>query len=221
MNKKYLYTNILLCICSIACLVIYDIFGGLWLKGVTSSWFVLLGLVNVFYAYKTNYTNKKFILLIFTGLFFGMLADILLGINFIFGVLFFALGHILYLAAYYTIEPFSKKEFYFILPISCFATFIIIGTPFIIVPNILRFALIGYGIIISIMLSKAICNYQKHKTIGFIFIMTGSLLFYFSDIMLAIDLFGTPSRLVWILCSYTYWPAQTLLAHSLYHIVKR
>ena len=150
-----------------------------------------------------------------------MLADVLLGISFIFGVLFFALGHILYLAAYYTIEPFSKKEFYFILPISCFATFIIIGTPFITVPNALRFALIGYGIIISIMLSKAICNYQKHKTFGFIFIMIGSLLFYFSDIMLAIDLFGTPSRLVWILCSYTYWPAQTLLAHSLYHIVKR
>ena len=221
MNKKYYYANILLAICSISCLVIYDIFGGLWLKGVTSSWFVLLGLVNVIYAYKTKYTNMKFILLMFTGLVFGMLADVLLGIVFILGVLFFALGHVLYLLAYYTIQPFTKNELYFIIPLSCLATFVIIGTPFIVVPDvILKYALIGYGVIISCMLSKAISNYRKEKTLGFLLIVIGSILFYFSDLMLALDMFGTPSRLLWILCSYSYWPAQTLLAHSLYHITK-
>ena len=221
MNKKYYYANILLAICSISCLVIYDIFGGLWLKGVTSSWFVLLGLTNVIYAYKTKYTNMKFILLMFTGLVFGMLADVLLGIVFILGVLFFALGHVLYLLAYYTIQPFTKNELYFIIPLSCLATFVIIGTPFIVVPDvILKYALIGYGVIISCMLSKAISNYRKEKTLGFLLIVIGSILFYFSDLMLALDMFGTPSRLLWILCSYSYWPAQTLLAHSLYHITK-
>lgn len=220
MNKNFYYANILLAICSISCLVIYDIFGGLWLKGVTSSWFVLLGLVNVLYAYKVKYSNKKFILLMFTGLVFGMLADVLLGINFIVGVLFFGLGHILYLLAYYTIHPFHKSELFGILPLSFLAAFVIIGTPFISVPTSLQYALIGYGIIISCMLSKAISNYRKEKTIGFLLIAIGSILFYFSDLMLLLDMFGTPSRLLWILCSYSYWPAQTLLAHSLYHITK-
>ena len=221
MNKKFYYANILLAICSITCLIIYDIFGGLWLKGVTSSWFVLLGLTNVIYAYKSKCTNKKFIILMFIGLFFGMLADVLLGISFIFGVLFFALGHALYLTAYYTIQPFSKNEWYFIIPLSCLSTFIVIGTPFIVIEEtFLKIALIGYGIIISTMLAKAICNYRTHRSIGFLLIVIGSILFYFSDIMLAIDMFGTPSRLLWILCSYSYWPAQTLLAHSLYHIKK-
>lgn len=44
-------------------------------------------------------------------------------------------------------------------------------------------------------------------------------MFWFSDLMLAIDMFGKSSRLVWILCSYSYWPAQNLLAHALYHFV--
>ena len=38
--------------------------------------------------------------------------------------------------------------------------------------------------------------------------------------MLAIDMFGHPSRLTWILCSYSYWPAQNILAHSLLHAQK-
>ncbi|MBR4411226.1 MAG: hypothetical protein IKT31_07890 [Firmicutes bacterium] len=45
------------------------------------------------------------------------------------------------------------------------------------------------------------------------------VLFLFSDLMLAVDMFGVASRLTWILCSYTYWPAQNLLAHSMYHLI--
>ena len=48
-------------------------------------------------------------------------------------------------------------------------------------------------------------------------VFAGSVLFWFSDLMLLIDMFGTPSRMTWILCSYSYWPAQNLLAHALYH----
>ena len=118
-------------------------------------------------------------------------------------------------------KPFSKKELYYIIPLSCLSTFIVIGTPFIVIEDLfLKIALIGYGIIISTMLAKALCNYHTHRSISFLFIVIGSILFYFSDIMLAIDMFGSSSRLVWILCSYSYWPTQTLLAHSLYYLSK-
>ena len=47
-KRSLLRANIALLIGAMACLVCYDIFGGLWLKGVTSSWFVVLGAVNLF-----------------------------------------------------------------------------------------------------------------------------------------------------------------------------
>ena len=51
-------------------------------------------------------------------------------------------------------------------------------------------------------------------------VLIGSAMFWFSDLMLAFDMFGTPSRLTWILCSYVYWPAQNLLAYSLFHHIR-
>ena len=42
--------NISLMVCTVACLVCYDILGGLWLKGLTSAWFVALGITNLAYG---------------------------------------------------------------------------------------------------------------------------------------------------------------------------
>ena len=78
--------NIILLLCAAACLVCYDIFGGLWLKGVTSSWFVLLGAVNLWAARQLPWKNRRVLILIEAGLFCGMCADVLLGIVFFAGV---------------------------------------------------------------------------------------------------------------------------------------
>lgn len=218
MKKKFQIINIILLICAISCLVFYDIHGGLWLKGVTSSWFVLLGFINLLYAKKNKVKNFHFVVTVFIGLFLGMCADVLLGINFIVGVLSFALGHVAYLIAYYGLEKFDKKELFVIIPISLFSLYIVACSPFITIEDpLLEKALLGYAIIISCMLSKAITNYIKEKTTFRFLILIGSILFYFSDIMLAFDMFGESTRLLWILCSYTYWPAQNILAHSLFH----
>jgi hypothetical protein len=48
--RKFRIANILLFIATILCLVVYDIFGGLWLKGFTSFWFVALGATNLYFA---------------------------------------------------------------------------------------------------------------------------------------------------------------------------
>ena len=69
------------------------------------------------------------------------------------------------------------------------------------------------------MLGKALSNYLAVKTTFRLVLLAGAALFWFSDLMLGIDMFGKSSRLTWILCSYNYWPAQAITAHSIYHWV--
>ena len=70
------------------------------------------------------------------------------------------------------------------------------------------------------MTGKALSNLQGSRKTSRKVIAIAGVLFLFSDLMLAVDMFGEASRLTWILCSYTYWPAQNLLAHSMYHMIK-
>ena len=210
--------NIILMICAMACLVYYDIAGGLWLKGVTSGWFVVLGGVNLWAARDLERKQLRFFLLMEAGLVCGMCADVLLGLVFFAGVGVFALGHIFYLAAFYSLEKFHLRDLRFILPLAAVSMFVVVGTPWITVTDpSLRNLLLGYAVIISAMLGKAwsnlFCDPSPYRWI----LAVGSVLFWFSDLMLAIDMFGQPSRLVWILCSYSYLPTQSMLAHSLFY----
>ena len=217
-QKIFHFWNIFIFICAICCLVCYDIIGGLWLKGVTSSWFVILGLVNLFYARKMQLKSYRFPLWIELGLFFGMCADVLLGTQFILGILFFALGHVCYLIAFYALEKPRWKDLIFIFPIAVVSVFVVTGTPYIqIEDQLIKKLLLGYAVIIACMLGKSISNLNK-STARKLFLL-GSMMFWFSDLMLAIDMFGTGSRITWILCSYNYWPAQNILAYAIFHYV--
>ena len=205
-------------VCAMACLVYYDIRGGLWLKGVTSSWFVLLGGVNLWSARNLRGRQLWFCLLMEAGLFCGMCADVLLGMVFFVGVIVFALGHVLYLIAFCILEDFSRKDLLVILPLTLLSIFFATGTPWITLEDpVLKKLLIGYAVIISAMLGKAVSNLIRKPGLLQRILAVASVLFWFSDLILAIDMFGQSSRLTWILCSYSYWPAQSLLAHALYH----
>lgn len=218
-QNKFKFANIILFICTVCCLIYYDYHGGLWLKGVTSGWFVLLGLVNLIYSFKMK-IKSKIVVLIFCGLLLGMCADVLLGINFIMGVLCFALGHVFYIISFFSIEKPKIKDLAFIVPIAIFAIIIVTKTPFIQVEDpFMQKLLVGYAVIISCMLGKALSNYLADKCLSRKIIALGSVMFMFSDLMLAVDMFGVPSRMTWILCSYTYWPAQCLLAVSMFLLI--
>ena len=222
MTPKSLKTaNILLIFCAMACLVYYDIAGGLWLKGVTSSWFVLLGSVNLWAARKENVMSLRFFVLMELGFVCGMCADVLLGLVFYAGVGVFALGHILYLAAFYCLEKFRLRDLRLILPLAAVSMFVVVGTPWIQVEDpFMQKLLLGYALVISAMLGKAWSNLLCSPSTYRWLLAIGSVLFWFSDLILAIDMFGQSSRLTWILCSYSYWPAQSILAHSLFHARK-
>jgi uncharacterized membrane protein YhhN len=210
--------NILMLVGAMACLVCYDVFGGLWLKGLTSLWFVTLGGVNLWAARGLPRREKGFFLLIFLGLFFGMCADVLLAVAFFAGIGSFALGHILYLSAFFVLEKPRKQDLWFFLPLAVASMFVVVGTPWITIADpVLEKLLLGYAVIIAAMLAKALSNYRINPSRARLLMALGSLMFWFSDMALAVDMFGQSSRLTWILCSYVYWPAQNILAHSLYH----
>lgn len=221
-QKKYRNINILIFICAMVCLVCYDIKSGLWLKGLTSLWFVLLGGINTVYARKCRMPDLRPVYFIFAGLVLGMMADVRLAVVFEAGIAFFALGHIMYMAAFYIISGPQKKDFAFILPLCAVSVFVVVGAPFITVedPFISKF-LVVYAVIISFMVGKAISNFTAEKTMALLLIAISSVMFWFSDLVLAVDMFGTSSRLTWILCSYVYWPGQNLLAHALFHMASR
>ena len=219
-KRNTLRANLVLLTCAMGCLVCYDIYGGLWLKGVTSSWFVLLGLVNLCYTCRAGLARNRYVLLMEAGLFFGMCADVLLGIQFFLGVGFFALGHMLYLAAFYSQERPGRRDFLCFLPVALLSLFLITGTPWIRIEDaVMKKLLMGYALIISTMVGKAVSNLLAKRTVSRWLTMLGAVLFVFSDMVLAVDMFGQSSRLTWILCSYAYWSAQNLLAHSLFHFV--
>ena len=221
LQKRLKHINTALLICAAACLICYDIFGGLWLKGVTSGWFALLGGINLLAARKAGRKDLGFFLLMEAGLLCGMLADVLLGIVFFAGVGVFALGHILYLAAFCLLERFRIRDLPIFISLALVSGFAVLGAPWITVEDpTMRKLLLGYAVIISAMLGKALSNLFRHPSPFRWLLAIGSILFWFSDLMLAVDMFGQASRLTWILCSYSYWPAQNLLAHSLFHAQK-
>ena len=212
--------NIALLVCAMLFLMYYDSNGGLWLKGLTSLWFVILGGVNLLYARIRKIKLPLFSFFMELGLLCGMLADVLLGIQFFVGLLIFALGHVLYIVSFYTLEKFHLIDLFIMIPISALSIFIIVGTPYIQVDDaFMKNMLLGYAIVISCMLGKAVSNAILGPTTSRVLMLLGSVLFLFSDLMLAIDFFGKTSRLVWALCAYTYWPAQCILALSLFYSV--
>lgn len=217
-RKRVLILNLIWMACAMGCLVIYDIIGGLWLKGITSAWFVGLGAVNLAVCRKVRGKPGPFPILLMLGLICGMCADILLGISFIPGALVFSLGHLLYTAAYYSLEPFSIKDLKCFLPVALFSVLWVIFCPLIKIRDpIMNYIAVAYALIIALMTGKAVSNFLAKRDLFRGLLLLGSVLFTVSDLVLSIDLFGTGSRLTWIFCSYLYWPSQSILAHALFH----
>ena len=213
--------NFLLLIGSIVCLIDYALPGGWTTKGMTSSWFVMIGLLNLRYAIKERISKIIFVNIMVIGLILGMLADVMLGKNFILGIVLFALGHVAYLIGFFFRRNLKKKDFVLCIPFMILSVIAVVGTPFIQVQDpLLERMLIGYAIIIGIMAGKAISNYLTEKNLTNKLMMFGAAMFWFSDLMLAVNMFGSGGEISSLLCCFTYWPGQCILAYALYHYVR-
>lgn len=186
------------------------------LKTISSALFMLCGLFNLIYCFKTGLVNnKKFMVLLFVGLFFAMLGDILLIDFFVIGAALFAIGHVFFFIAFCTLSKVHYLDFIcggIIFGIALAIIFLYKGFSF---RNMLPLV-IAYALIISLMLGKAAANLRiKNKELtGIVF--AGALLFFLSDLMLLFNVFSDLPFIFDIFCLIFYYPAEFLLAYSVY-----
>ena len=160
------------------------------MKGFCSFIFVLLGIVNLIYCLINKIDGKIFPMLIVSGLIFGMIADVVLSFNFITGAAIFALGHVLYFAAFTMLHKFETKDLIAVFSILAFSVIIILLPIYDFGSKLMFFVIIAYAVIISLMLSKALMNAINTKKTMEIILFIGSLLFYVSDFMLLLSIFS-------------------------------
>ena len=215
MKKLFLVTNLV----TFLAILIGDVFfietGSLLAKGLASACFVLLGGINLIYALK-NKGNKKFCIVMLVGLFFGMMGDILLEIEFITGAILFAIGHVIYFVAYCVLEKLHWLDLIAGLIVFASAALVILFAPiFDFGGNVMKILCLVYALFISLMLGKSTVNFFRNRNKLNLILFVGSILFFFSDLMLLINNFSNVMDCALILCLSTYYPAQTLLAFSL------
>lgn len=214
-NSMYL-VNICFFIVTMVFNMLYIKIDSLAYKATASALFFLLGAVNLFYAFKNGVENKKFSIIILVGLFFAMLGDILLEINFMIGAIFFAIGHIFFFVSYCFLNSFKLTDLIYGLVIIVPAILLITLAPIFDFGGILMEILcVCYAVIISFMLGKAIANFVRVKNATNIIVLLGSFLFFFSDLMLLFNVFGSGGSVFSCLCLGTYYPAEVLLAVSI------
>lgn len=220
MKKNFTVINAVLVVANLIGGMCYWHFGGLKVKTIASMLFVLLGLVNMVYAVKAPTKNRRFPAVMLSGLFFAMLGDVVLGKNFIVGAALFALGHLLYFAAFCTRVPFHRGD---LLPSAALfagsAAFLLLYPRFDFGGALMQAVCMIYALIISCMVGKAFSNLRRERNITNVVLAVGSAMFFFSDLMLVLYYFADAAHIVDTLCLFTYYPGQCLLAHALYHHV--
>ena len=216
MRKITLILNILLLLITLSAAIYYSQEGGTMMKGLTSLGFVLIGGVNLAAASPASRPGG-YVLIMATGLLLGMAADVALNLEYILGMALFMLGHICYIWAFHKRFPLRRKDLIFsgILFLGCLLLLLLY--PFRFASPLMQMMCILYSLIISLMLGKALSNHLQEKSIHSLLLFLGSFLFFFSDLMLVFAHFGGASALVGDICILTYYPAQCLIAHSLYY----
>lgn len=201
-------------------IIILDIFyivnGGIILKSITSACFFMLGVINLIFVLRMKTEKIKFSILLLVGLFFAMLGDILLEINFIVGAIFFAIGHIFYFISFCWLERFKWTDLIFGFVIFIPSVLVITLYPHFDFGGVVMEVLcVFYALVISLMVGKAVSTYIAKKSLSRLIIMIGTILFFFSDLMLLFNVFSFVSSAFGVLCLATYYPAEFLLAFSI------
>ena len=78
-----------------------------------------------------------------------------------------------------------------------------------------------YAVIISGMAGKAVSGFLRERTLVNGLLALGSVLFYFSDVMLLLAWFTGAGSWADTACLFTYFPGQGILAHAGYHNINR
>lgn len=193
--------------------ILYITEGTLAIKSLASSVFVLTSLFNLILMLVHKKTlSVKFMVILLVGQVFAMLGDIFLEIEFIIGAILFAIGHVFYFVSYCFIKKFKWTDLIYIaITIGISLTVIFLSK---IELGSMMPLILAYAIIISCMLGKSATLIAFDWKIG-LFIFSGSLFFYLSDMFLMFNIFGNMGRTFGILCLAFYYPAEYMLALSI------
>ena len=216
--KKIFFTvNIILIVAVLIGGACFTALGGLPLKGVTSAGFVILGAVNLAYAFLTHAENRKYPVVMLVGLAFAMSGDVVLNIHFIGGAILFDVGHVFYFAAYCFLHRFKPIDLVYGAALFVPSALLITLAPIFDFGGVaMEIVCVIYAAVISCMVGKAVSNLVAHRSLLNVILTVGSCLFFFSDLMLLFNVFGDLPRIADILCLATYYPAQCLLAFSVF-----
>lgn len=173
----------------------------------------------LYIAFNTQ-LKGRFAKRIFAGLFFGLFGDCFLmfvHVNsnfFIFGLVSFLIGHILYITAFYLDykwQPNIEKKIGW-LALIIFGVFGIVFylylRPYL---NSLKIPVMIYTFIILLMAVMAVNRKGRVNTISFNLIFYGAILFLISDSILAYNKFVSPIKFSGIAIMSTYMIAQYLI----------
>ncbi|MBP3413950.1 MAG: lysoplasmalogenase [Clostridia bacterium] len=216
MKRSISIANIILSIVILFGGISYSILHSIPVKAFASAAFVALGLVNLVFALKNGSKNRAFTVVMFIGMVIAMVADIMLEIYFMTGAIIFAISHVFNFASYCTLAPFRWRDAIpggIMFAVSC--AVVLIPPIFDFGGNIMLIVCLVYALIISLMLGKAISNYRSDKCLLNLLLLVGSVLYFFSDMMLLFSHFSDAPGFVGKLCVNSYYIAQIFLAHSI------
>ena len=187
------------------------------IKTLDSALFLTCGAFNLalVYLFQKDKSNWKTVLML-CGLALAFVGDVLLIDFFIYGAIFFALGHVLFLVYFCLIQ--KVKWYDFVIGAGIFALALLL---ILLYPNFdfngMQLLAIVYALVISLMLGKAIGNVMQTPSTRNILILVGAFLFFFSDLMLLFNVFGNFSTSIFDdLCLITYYPGEFLLSLSIF-----
>lgn len=169
--------------------------------------------------------NRKFIglNLLVIAILFCWAGDVLLMFTennelfFLLGLAAFLIGHIFYMLTFNKMADKNSigkplQPLFYLIPL-LFAVSLLI----VLFPNLgeMKVPVIAYAIVISFMCVAAMRRWQRTDIPSFVTVLTGAVLFIFSDALIAINKFHTPFNAASLLIMITYIAAQYLIITGL------
>ncbi|MET1258673.1 lysoplasmalogenase [Flagellimonas sp. DF-77] len=160
-----------------------------------------------------NEVDTKFRRTLFLALCFCLLGDILLLKNayFVFGLGSFLIAHVCFAKGFIGLAGFQRNP-----GIAVVLLLIGIGLYTWLYPDLgaLKYPVAAYVSVILFMAWQGIGIYVVEKTKAYALITLGTVLFLFSDSMIAVDRFKAPFELSGMVILATYWLAIALIANA-------
>ena len=205
--------------------VLYIVFPDIFaFKIMASALFFACGLFNYLLLRNEHGLDSKsnrFAICMVVGLAFAFAGDVAINLIFALGAGLFAIGHIWFFIAYLQLSKINWRDAIIFAIVFGISLCVILLYPNFDFKGMFP-VIIGYALIISAMLSKSISNIFDKKLTPFVkyYIFVGSMLFFLSDMCLLFRNFGGMSRLFSVFCLGLYYPAEIILATSIYYGVK-